>query len=182
MTDDARWQELVGAVAGQLPEFVENFLGRILLDPAYGESGLTLDDLRRSSQSSFSAMLAALGGGSSDMEVLGSIAADLGARRARQGVPLESLVRAIRLDFSVLWDALSAPAFGADPTLLVEKAELVWATVDLFASCVQERYVAELEEIQRADADLQHQYLTQLLAPGEPSAADLTRIAGALRV
>lgn len=182
MTDRARWESLVDAVAGQLPDLVEKFLARILPDPAYGESGLTLEDLRRSSHSSFSAMLAALGGRGPDVETLGTIAADLGARRARQGVPLESLVRAIRMDFSVLWEALSAPSLGADPALLVEKAEVVWRTVDLFASCVQERYLAELEEIERADADLQHQYLTQLLAAAEPSAADLARIAGALRV
>jgi urate oxidase len=90
---------------------------------------------------------------------------------------LESLVRAIRLDFSVLWDALSAPELGADPALLVKKAEVVWATVDRFAARVQEEYLAELEEIEGADADLQQQYLTQLRAPAEPSAADLSRIA-----
>jgi hypothetical protein len=182
MVDDSQWESLVYAVAGQLPELVEKFLARVLSDPAYAESGLTVEDLRGSGHSAFSAMLTALGGLSPDKEALESIAADLGARRARQGIPLESLVRAIRMDFSVLWDALSAKSLAADPALLVEKAGMVWETVDLFASCVQERYLAELEEIERADADLQHQYLAQLLSPTEPSAADLARIAGALRV
>lgn len=182
MADDARWQSLVHDVSGGLPELVERFLARIVSDPAYGESGLTMEDLRSSSHRSFAAMLAALRGGDGELDELGEIAADLGIRRARQRVPLESLVRAIRLDFSVLWEALSDPALGADPALLVRNAELVWETVDLFAARVQERYLAELEDIERADADLQHQYLTQLLAPSEPSAADLARIAGALRV
>lgn len=182
MADDARWQSLVNDVSGSLPELVERFLARILSDPAYGESGLTMEDLRSSSHRSFAAMLAALRGGGGELDALGDIAADLGIRRARQRVPLESVVRAIRLDFSVLWEALSDPALGADPALLVGHAELVWETVDLFAARVQERYLAELEDIERADADLQHQYLTQLLAPSEPSAADLARIAGALRV
>ena len=182
MTDDERWHGLVDAVGGQLPELVEKFLTRILPDPAYAESGLTLEDLRRSSLSSFSAILSVLGESAPDVDALEAFASELGARRARQGVPLESLVRAIRLDFSVLWDALSAPELGADPALLVKKAEVVWATVDRFAARVQEKYLAELEEIEGADADLQQQYLTQLLAPAEPSAADLSRIAGALRV
>jgi hypothetical protein len=182
MADDARWQLLVNDASGGLSELVERFLARILSDPAYGESGLTMEDLRSSSHRSFAAMLDALRGGGGELDALGEIAADLGIRRARQRVPLESLVRAIRLDFSVLWEALSDPALGADPALLVRNAGLVWETVDLFAARVQERYLAELEDIERADADLQHQYLTQLLAPSEPSAADLARIAGALRV
>ncbi|WP_284755698.1 hypothetical protein [Arthrobacter sp. efr-133-R2A-120] len=116
------------------------------------------------------------------MDALESIAAELSKRRARQGLPLDSLVRAIRLDFSVVWDALSASALAVDPALLVSRTELVWPTVDTFASRVQARYVAELEDIERANADLQHQYLSQLLAPREPSESDLARIAGALRV
>ena len=182
MTDDEQWQTLVDAVGGQLPGLVEKFLTRILPDPAYAESGLTLEDLRGSSLRSFSAMLSALGGRAPDIGALSVYASELGARRARQGVPLDSLVRAIRLDFSVLWDALSAPELHADPALLVRKAEVVWATVDRFASSVQERYLRELEDIEGADADLQQQYLTQLLAPAEPSSTDLSRIAGALRI
>ncbi|MGM7774664.1 helix-turn-helix domain-containing protein [Arthrobacter sp. KNU-44] len=182
MTDDEQWLTLVDAVGRQLPGLVENFLTRILPDPAYADSGLTLEDLRRSSSSSFSAMLSALGGRAEDIGALSVFASELGARRARQGVPLDSLVRAIRLDFSVLWDALSAPELRADPALLVRKAEVVWATVDRFASSVQERYLRELEEIEGADADLQQQYLTQLLAPAEPSPTELSRIAGALRI
>ncbi|MFE4835848.1 helix-turn-helix domain-containing protein [Arthrobacter sp. NPDC056691] len=182
MTEDEQWQALVDAVGRQLPSLVENFLTRILPDPAYADSGLTLEDLRGSSLSSFAAMLSALGGHAPDIDALSVFASELGARRARQGVPLDSLVRAIRLDFSVLWDALSAPGLGADPSLLVRKAEVVWAIVDRFAACVQEKYLAKLGEIEGADADLQQQYLTQLLAPAEPSAADLSRIAGALRI
>lgn len=182
MTNDELWNGVVDAVGRQLPELVEKFLTRILPDPAYAESGLTLEDLRRSSLSSFAAILAMLGERSPDVDALEVFASELGARRARQGVPLESLIRAIRLDFSVLWDALSAPELGVDPALLVAKAEVVWAAVDRFAARVQEKYLAELEEIEGADADLQQQYLTQLLAPAEPSVADLSRIAGALRV
>ena len=182
MDDDARWRALLAEVAAGLPALVDSFLARILPDPAYAESGITLEDLRRSSVNSFAAMVAALSGRPADLLALESFAAELGARRARQGVPLASLMRAIRLDFSVIWGALSSPSAGADPDLLVRRAEFVWETVDRFAAAVQDRYVAEAEESARADADLQHQYLTQLLAVAEPSANDLLRIAGALRV
>ena len=88
MTDDEQWQTLVDAVGGQLPGLVEKFLTRILPDPAYAESGLTLEDLRGSSLRSFSAMLSALGGRAPDIGALSVYASELGARRARQGVPL----------------------------------------------------------------------------------------------
>ncbi|MFE4835346.1 helix-turn-helix domain-containing protein [Arthrobacter sp. NPDC056691] len=179
---DREWQEVIDAISARVPELVETFLAKVLADPAYSESRLTIDDLRKSGEASFSTMLRALGGGGPELEAVRALAADLGARRARQGVALDSLIRAIRLDFSVLWDAMSDPGLGADPALLVRHAKLVWQIVDAFASRVQEYYLAESEEVERADADLQHQYLTQLLALAEPTAADLARIAGALRV
>jgi len=54
--------------------------------------------------------------------------------------------------------------------------------VDILAASVQERYHSGLEDIELVDADLQHQYLAQLLAPADPSKSVLQRIAAALRV
>ncbi|MGO4859472.1 hypothetical protein [Arthrobacter sp. 2MCAF14] len=145
MTDDEKWRGVVAALSELLPGMVDTFIARILQDPVYSESGLTIEDLRRSSHDSLVAILGVLQDGGTTMDALESIAAELGKRRARQGLPLDSLVRAIRLDFSVVWDALSASALAVDPALLVSRTELVWRTVDTFASRVQARYVAELD-------------------------------------
>lgn len=182
LPDEAEWPRILQLLTGRVPELAENFLRRILVDPAYSDSGLTLDDLRSSSEKSFTAMLESLANGGADMTGLESIAAELGSRRARQGISLESLVRAIRTDFSVLWEALSAPSLGVDPALLVRQTELVWQVVDIFAARVNESYVAEAEDLEREAADLQHQYLSRLFASTEPSPSDLSRIAGALKV
>ena len=74
MTEDEQWRVLIAVVGRQLPELVEKFLTRILPDPAYADSGLTLEDLRRSSFRSFAAMLAALGGDASEIDALAGIA------------------------------------------------------------------------------------------------------------
>ncbi|MGX9901520.1 hypothetical protein ACW0JT_19385 [Arthrobacter sp. SA17] len=182
MLEDAQWQRIIEILSGQVSELAENFLSRILVDPAYSESGLTMEDLRSSSEGSFRAMLQGLARDGADLKALESIAAELGARRARQRVPLDSLVRAVRTDFSVLWEALSAPSLGASPGLLVSRTELVWQVVDIFAARVRESYLAEYEDLERADADLQHQYLTRLFAATEPSPSDMARIVGALRI
>ncbi|MFF5790718.1 helix-turn-helix domain-containing protein [Paeniglutamicibacter sp. NPDC012692] len=182
MNEDENWQRTIEILTHQVAEISENFLTRILVDPAYAESGLTMDDLGASSRKSFAAMLEALRTGGAEMAAVESIAAELGSKRARQGIPLESLVRAIRMDFTVLWEALSSPSLGVNPALLVRRTELVWRTVDAFAGKVQEWYRAELEDMELVDADLQQQYLTLLLATPEPSESDLMRIAGALTV
>jgi hypothetical protein len=93
-------------------------------------------------------------------------------------VPPESLVRAIRLDSPSCgkpsqirhWE-LPRPSRSGTPNWSGRR----WV---YSRHGSQERYLAELEEIERADAGLQHQHLTQLLRPSEPSAADLARIAG----
>ncbi len=182
MNEDENWQRTIEILTHQVAEISENFLTRILVDPAYAESGLTMEDLGASSRKSFAAMLEALRTGGAEMAAVESIAAELGSKRARQGIPLESLVRAIRMDFTVLWEALSSPSLGVNPALLVRRTELVWRTVDAFAGKVQEWYHAELEDMELVDADLQQQYLTLLLATAEPSESDLMRIAGALTV
>ncbi|UVJ40144.1 helix-turn-helix domain-containing protein [Arthrobacter sp. CJ23] len=182
MNEEVQWQRIIETLVSQVPQLSENFLGRILSDPVYSSSVLTMEDLRESSQLTFEALLESLGQGGAPVARLESIAADLGARRAQQGVPLDSLSGAIRTDFSVLWDALSAPSLGVNPGLLVRRNAMIWRTVDAFGARVQECYRAELEDIERANANLQHQYLTQLLAPTEPTPSDLERIAGALQI
>ena len=95
MTNDELWHGLVDAVGRQLPELVEKFLTRILPDPAYAESGLTLEDLRRSSLSSFSAILSVLGERAPDVDALEAFASE-GRRSARSGATPRSTRRASR--------------------------------------------------------------------------------------
>ncbi|MFJ8026769.1 PucR family transcriptional regulator [Streptomyces sp. NPDC096311] len=137
--------------------------------------------MRRASVESFTAILDSLRSDGTT-SVLTAIAESLGTRRARQAVPLDSRLRAVRLDFTVLWDHLADPAPGVDPALLVRGARRVWTTVDEFAARVQEHYLAEQLAIEQADADLQRQYLSQLFGTRRPTEAALERIAGALRV
>ncbi|MCX4767693.1 helix-turn-helix domain-containing protein [Streptomyces sp. NBC_01275] len=179
--DTRAWDDAVERTRGRLDGLVEQFLARAMADPAYADSALTAEDLRRTSVQSFSAILDSLrSDGTTD--ALTAIAESLGTRRARQAVPLDSLLRAVRLDFTVLWDSLADPSGGADPALLVRNAGRVWTTVDAFAAHVQEHYLAEQVAIEQADADLQRQYLSQLFGPTRPTGAALERIAGALRI
>ncbi|MDQ8702537.1 helix-turn-helix domain-containing protein [Streptomyces sp. LHD-70] len=179
--DERRWDGLIEQTRGRLGAMVEQFLARTMADPSYADSELTAEDLRRASVESFTALLDSL---SSDGTTngLAVIAESLGTRRARQAVPLDSLLRAVRLDATVLWEHLAEPSSGVDPTLLVRNAGRVWGTVDEFVLHVQDAYLAEQLAIEQANADLQRQYLSQLFAATRPTEAALERIAGALRI
>jgi PucR-like helix-turn-helix protein len=179
--DEQLWDDLIERTRDRLSAMVEQFLARTMADPAYADSELTAEDLRRTSVESFTAMLDCLRSNGTT-SVLATIAESLGTRRARQAVPLDSLLRAVRLDFTVLWDHLADPASGVDPALLVRNAGRVWTTVDEFATHVQEHYLAEQLAIEQANADLQRQYLSQLFGSTRPTEAALERIAGALRI
>lgn len=179
--DGGGWDGLIARARGRLPSMVERFLSKVMAEPAYAASSLTAEDLRQRSVQTFTAMLDALRT-DGDTTALTSLAESLGTLRARQAIPLDSLVRVIRLDFTVLWDTLSDPSLDAEPALLVRHAGRVWSTVDTFVTQVQEHYLTERSAIQLANADLQRHYLSQLFAPVRPTEAVLDRIAGALRV
>ncbi|MDH2391896.1 helix-turn-helix domain-containing protein [Streptomyces sp. HNM0663] len=179
--DEQRWDDLIERTRGSLGAMVEKFLARAMADPSYADSELTAEDLRRSSAESFTAILDSLRSDGTTSRLV-AVAESLGTRRARQAVPLDSLLRAIRLDFTVLWEHLAESSSEVDPALLVRRAGCVWTTVDEFAAHVQEHYLAEQLAIEQANADLQRQYLSQLFAPSRPTEAALERIAGALRV
>ncbi|WP_395405805.1 helix-turn-helix domain-containing protein (plasmid) [Arthrobacter sp. UC242_113] len=179
---DAHWQSALDHLAENLDTLVDGFLARIVNDRNYAESAVTFDDLLSTGEQSLAAMIDALRSGGTQTAALESLADQLGARRARQGVPLESLIRAVRMDFGVLWEGLAASTSGLSAEHLVGRGELVWKVVDVYASHVQTRYVQEQTELERADVDLQQHYLAQLFGTQDPTSADISRISGALRI
>ncbi|UYQ77472.1 helix-turn-helix domain-containing protein [Glutamicibacter sp. JL.03c] len=179
---ETAWCDALDRLAGNLDPLVDGFLVRILADRQYAQSEVSVEDLRSTSAQSFLAMIKSLKSGGEETSALESLADSLGARRARQGIPVDSLVRAVRMDFSVIWQGLAAPDSGLSSDHLVSKGELVWQTVDTFVAKVQARYLREQADLERADVDLQQHYLSQLFSMAETTRTDILRIAGALRV
>ncbi len=176
------WVEVLGLVSETLETLVDSFLHRVMADEAYSRSAITVDDLRTSSLRTFTALLESLAATNGHDAELERIAIDLGKRRAQQGIALDSLMKAVRLDFSVLWSALCEDSIQADPRLLVARTERVWQTVDRYALHVQEHYLHELALIQQENADLEGHYIGLLLGSVAPTEVELKRIAGALQV
>lgn len=78
---------------------------------------------------------------------------ETGRRRARQGVPLESLLYAFRLGGRVLWEGLVREASRsedpADPQRLLEEAVVVWEVIDHSSTIVAKAYRDEQARHQR---------------------------------
>jgi PucR-like helix-turn-helix protein/diguanylate cyclase with GGDEF domain len=90
-----------------------------------------------------------------------------GRRRARQGVPLESVLRAYRLGGRVMWEALleaSRVRFnGAYDEPLLDAAAYVWRVSDNSASALVEAYRMEELRLQSHDLSRRHAMLDALI-------------------
>jgi hypothetical protein len=94
-------------------------------------------------------------------------AREVGRRRAAQGVPLETVLRAYRLGGQVTWEALRAAARGAeapgDSEVLLEVAGSVWHVNDVQCAALAESYRTEERRLAGIDDEARQQVLDGLL-------------------
>lgn len=121
----------------------------------YADSKVQVQDLRDMAVSSMELLLRIVG----DLPVperLLTMSESLGHRRAQQGVPLESLLKAVRMDFRVLWTAMLEKVPAAFLPDLTKDAVRVWEAVEFHTIRVHAGYLNELaamaqeKETQRA--------------------------------
>jgi PucR C-terminal helix-turn-helix domain/GGDEF-like domain len=90
-----------------------------------------------------------------------------GRRRARQGVPLEVVLRAYRLGGRVLWEALLSTSrgrfSGAYDTALLDAASYVWRVNDSSSSALVQAYRLEELRLQSHDLSRRHAVLDGLI-------------------
>lgn len=91
-----------------------------------------------------------------------------GRQRARQGVPLESVLRAYRLGGRLLWESLlrtSRQRFdGAHDDALLDAADYVWRTNDGSSSALVDAYRQEETRVRSQDLSRRHAVLDALLS------------------
>ncbi|MFB8189313.1 helix-turn-helix domain-containing protein [Microbacterium sp. NPDC055988] len=73
----------------------------------------------------------------------------LGRRRARQGIPLDSLLRAVRMDFRFLWNAMRGYVAEEDLPAFAEEVVKIWDAVEVHTMNVHAGYMAELADMDR---------------------------------
>lgn len=94
------------------------------------------------------------------------VAAEIGRRRAEQGVPLEVMLRTFRIGGRVVWEALLDQAHrdGADPDAVLGVATSIWTVIDGLSSTLSTSYRnTELDRLRRDD-QRQHALIEDLLS------------------
>lgn len=149
-------------------------------DPSYSDAGEALrQDLRRSCHDNLARVLLVLVAGADELgEGVDPFDAPraTGARRAEQGVPLESVLHAYRLGHRTIWEGLVSLARsrpGGELDVLVEAASVVWEVVDEFSSAVGDAYRTAEQLLARRDDRRREALVDALLAGrgGERSVA-----------
>ncbi|MBE3011153.1 helix-turn-helix domain-containing protein [Microbispora sp. NEAU-D428] len=87
----------------------------------------------------------------------------VGERRAGQGVPLESLLAAARLDARVLWQAMNARATPEGLPGLIAGAHLVWEAVEQHVTGLMTGYQRAVLEMGRQREDQRRAWFTRLM-------------------
>lgn len=186
---EVRWNRLLDGL--NLQELTGDFLDRVLALPHYQDALLPTAEVRRTGEQSFQALITSLRstdrtGAPADPEELHDvkvgIATDVGVSRARAGIPLAALMTAIRMDFSVLWDALTALSAPSDAPLLVARANSVWQVVDAYASQTQGAYMAERQRMATEASSVRQGLVASLFGESPPPMAVVQRAAAALGV
>jgi hypothetical protein len=163
---------LVRALLRELDPLTEVLVEAILAEnPAYGGSTRTTrEDLHRSCRTNLEGLLQALTGDlAADRDPLDAPRAT-GARRAEQGMPLESVLHSYRLGYRTIWEGLVAQARSIGPgyghvDALVDAASIVWEIVDQFSSAVADSY-RRTEAVIAREGDRRREALVDALLEG----------------
>lgn len=175
---EPRWLALISKL--DVHRLVDRFISQLREVPGYNPGPLPAAEVARSARVTIETLIAQMRGahpGTGD-----SSAADLGTARARAGVPIASLMSAIRLDFTVIWEHLVQVATDADASLIVRYTSTIVDVVDSYAMQVQRAYVAELHRLQSEATSVKQRYIAELFQDTPPSSERLTLIAESLSV
>ncbi|MDN5384213.1 MULTISPECIES: PucR family transcriptional regulator [Streptomyces] len=138
----AELRTLVRDCLDDLDSLVARYVAEVSSFEGY-ESTVTSDDLRDTARACFELLLRLIGGLPLSEE-LREVPARLGRRRADQGVPLEQLLRAVRMDFRVLWTAMTERTGPAGLPELTRGAVRVWEAVEFHTVQVHAAYLDQI--------------------------------------
>ena len=177
-SDAARWATLLDRLDPD--RLTDTFLALIGQVPGYSPSPLPHAEVVRSARRTFVSLVAGLRDGGLDDDT--AIAHHVGVSRARAGIPLTSLMTAIRHDFSVLWEELIAVSEEADAELIVRHTGIVLRTVDQYVGQTQRAYVAERTRMDEEASSVRQGLIAALFQSPGPAGERVGRIAEQLGI
>lgn len=181
MTDapEPAWLELLDELQRRSPEFVTRFLAELRERALYDPESVPGDDLESAALETVLMFIERLRSGQITRT---DFAGPLGRRRARQGVPLERLMQAIRLDLRIMWQLLLEIAQPDATEVLMRHVEQLISVVDAYVADVQQAFLAEMATLQRDSRLATEQHLSKLFNARSLNPALLDEIAAGIGV
>jgi len=188
--DSLRWAELVEQLHGRLDTLAQTFTDRVRDIPEYAQKQVGSGDLEVTARETFRRLVDGLRGQElrqrsapgPEMESLLEFSEDLGAKRARAGIPPEALISAVRLDFSIIWEGLLQIADAEDAALLASRVDRVWRVVDEFATRTHTSYLTERVRMAQEESSIRREFIARLFNQSSPTAETVSQVAAALGV
>ena len=174
------WTELIRRLWQERDLLVSDFLERFAAI-SYEGALVPEEDVRRTAVDTMEMFLFQMAG----LELppdLRSLPREVASRRARQGVPLEAFLSAVRNDFRVLWKGLERVARGHGTDVLVANMDRVLDTVERYVSSIQQAF-SEEEALLARDKQLHRQrLLSRLFNTDTRDTGEVSDIAAGLEV
>ncbi|WP_026454928.1 PucR family transcriptional regulator [Saccharomonospora iraqiensis] len=156
-----------------LLENLESLADRLTLkvlqyEPAYAQLGITSpDELRENLRGNIERGIQSLGGVVPDGADPQDTSRQTGRLRAREGVPLEAVLRAYRLGGRVIWEGLLATSRerfdGYYDHELLDAAGYVWRVIDASSAALVDDYRLEEARLRSQELSKRHAFLNALL-------------------
>ncbi|MBD8467666.1 hypothetical protein A4X17_12425 [Plantibacter sp. H53] len=164
---------------GRLSKIAEEYAQEVRRLPGYAVATVTDDELSRTAREVLDLLMRMLAG--DDVRgTLSAVSERVGRHRAQQGLALDSLLRAVRMDFRFLWEVLRDEADADEVLALSEEVATVWEAVEVHTSHIQAAYIDELVSMNR-QLELERASLLRRLLVGETSdPTQLAHLASAL--
>ncbi|MGK0721993.1 helix-turn-helix domain-containing protein [Leucobacter sp. W1478] len=158
-SQDEAWLALLDEMQLRVPDFVDRFLAELREGALYDPESVPPADLEHAAEETVLMFIERLRTGQITRV---DSAEPLGRRRARQGVPLERLMQAIRLDLRIMWQILLDIAHPDRTDVLVRHVEQLIAVVDAYVADVQQAFLREVAILQRDSRLVTEQHLSKL--------------------
>lgn len=177
---EPEWTELLESLWKDRSLLVDDFLERFS-SISYGEAVVPKEDIYRTAADTMDMFLYQMAG----LELppdLQTLPREVAARRARQGVPLDAFLVAIRNDFRVLWKGLERVARDKGIGVLVANMDRVLDAVEGYVTSIQQAYAEEEARLARNKQLYRQRLLSRLFNAGPGTPREVQDLAAALEV
>lgn len=157
------WASIMAALASRCELILQGFLGRVAQDREYPLGLVPQSEVRDSALEALRLLVRSFESGVPSRELL-DFADAFGAKRANQGVPPEALIRAVRLDFDLIWPHLLVACGPQDAELLSGQVAAVGNVINAYTNRTNAAYLSERLRMAHKELNLLQEYIDRLFS------------------